>query len=179
MSTRTEPFEVLIPTPDGQDVAERVSIDVVHEWDDEIGEWLLTPESLKLIDDTKARHMGLLLPEELKALRERLGMTQHEIAELLEIGEKSWSRWESGRHRPSRSMNLLLRALAERRLDTVFLRGAPRRKPQWSAIATCGYGSLPGAMAVPQTAGCQHDRYAPKYSPEETEAAQQLEALAA
>jgi len=76
MKTKIEAFEVLIPTPDGNDISERVSIDVAQEWDEEIGEWLLTPESLRKIDDTKARRIGLLLPEELKALRERLSTTQ-------------------------------------------------------------------------------------------------------
>ena len=178
MKTKTEPFEVLIPTPDGKQVAERVPIEVVHEWDEEIGEWLLSPESLKLIEDTKARHMGLLLPEELQALRERLDMTQSEIANLLEIGEKSWSRWESGRHRPSRSMNLLIKALDKGRLDVPFLAGATQFTPQWSFINTCR-GTHKAGMVVPRTPGCAYDQYAPKYSEDEIEAESQFKVLAA
>ena len=43
------------------------------------------------------------------------------MAELLQIGEKSYSRWETGRERPSRSMNILLAALADGRIDVAYL----------------------------------------------------------
>ena len=58
MKTQIVPFNVLIPTEDGKSVKESVVIDVVQEWDEEIGEWLLAPESLKEIEDMKARRMG-------------------------------------------------------------------------------------------------------------------------
>ncbi|NQT94694.1 MAG: helix-turn-helix domain-containing protein [Lentisphaerae bacterium] len=178
MRTKTEPFEVLIPTPDGKEIAERVAIEVIHEWDEDVGEWLLTPESLKKIDDTKARHLGLLLPEEIRALRERLGLTQDQIASLLEIGEKSWSRWENGRHRPSRSVNLLLRALDSGRLDAAFLRDATGRKPQWSVIGQ-SWGEDRRKAVAGHASGCPHDRYAPNYSADQEASVDELKVLAA
>lgn len=42
---RLRPFEVTIPTPDGLAVAERIPIEVPMEWDEDIGEWTLTPEA--------------------------------------------------------------------------------------------------------------------------------------
>ena len=39
------------------------------EWDVEIQEWLMTDEGLQKVEETKARHMGLMLPSEIHALR--------------------------------------------------------------------------------------------------------------
>jgi len=177
MKTKTAPFEVLIPTPDGKDIAERVTIEVIHEWDEEFGEWLLAPESLQKIDDTKARCMGLLLPAELRAIRERLGLTQKQIADQLKIGEKSWSRWESGRHRQSQSMNLLVRALAAGRLDLEFSRGVPQRKPEWSGIVPSCKQQANKKRAA-HSAGCPYDRIAPEYAVNQQQADTYLEVAA-
>ena len=108
---KLRPFEVTIPTPDGTAVADRIKIDVPMKWDEDIHDWTLTPEAESLIETTKARHMGLLLPEQLRALRVRLGLTQKAIGDLFQLGAKSWTRWESGAQRPSRSINLLLRSV--------------------------------------------------------------------
>ena len=150
---------------------------MVSEWDEEISEWLLTPESLQQIDDTKARRMGLLLPAELKALRERLCLSQSQIADMLEIGEKSWSRWESGRHRPSRSMNLLIKTLDAGVLETI--RERPERKQQeWSFLHLC-LGQHKSRPTLGQTIECQADIYAPSYAADEDVYEEELEALVA
>jgi DNA-binding transcriptional regulator YiaG len=81
------------------------------EWDAELKVWLLSAEAEAMVENTKARYLGLLLPHELHELRQRLGLTQRQIGDLLQIGSKSWTRWETGRQRPSRSLNLLLRAV--------------------------------------------------------------------
>lgn len=124
--------EVVIPTADGASVAERIPIKVPMLWDHELNEWLITPEAEELIETTKARHMGLLLPSELKALRERLGLSQQAIGELLQIGAKSWTRWESGGQRPSRSINLLLRALDSGMVSPHQLREINSSRADWS-----------------------------------------------
>ena len=121
----------MVPNLDDTAVAERVKVSVPLKWDEEIQEWLLTPEAHQIIEDTKARHMGLLLPAQFRELRERYGFTQKEMGELLQVGEKSWTRWESGRHRPSRSINLLVRALYEGGLSIDYLlkrAGKPTRE---------------------------------------------------
>ncbi|MGO9001936.1 MAG: helix-turn-helix domain-containing protein [Limisphaerales bacterium] len=121
MKTKTEEFEILIPNLDGTDIAERVKVPVTLEWDEEVKQWLLTPEAHQIIEDTKARRIGLLLPAQLKELRDRYDYTQKEMGELFQVGEKSWTRWESGRHRPSRSINLLIRALYEGQISINYL----------------------------------------------------------
>jgi transcriptional regulator with XRE-family HTH domain len=118
----TTEIEVPIPTLDGKTVAriEKVKVQALRNPKD--GEIYLDGEALQLLDDVKARHMGLMLPAELKGLRETLGLTQKQISVLLQIGEKTWTRWETGRERPSRSMNLLLYCLWDRRIDVRYLK---------------------------------------------------------
>ena len=62
-------------------------------------------------------------------------MTQPQISELLQIGEKTWTRWETGRERPSRSINVLLFALNDGKLDAAYLRSVARRRNDWASQA--------------------------------------------
>ncbi len=131
MKTKQEQFEVLIPNRDGTAVAEKVPVTITLEWDEEVKEWLVTPDSHQLIEDTKARHMGLLLPAQFVELRKRHGYSQKEMGELFQAGGKSWTRWESGKHRPSRMVNLLIRALYEGEISINYLlkrAGKPERQ---------------------------------------------------
>ena len=132
--TELRDFEVVIPTSDGLGVAERIPIQIPMEWDPELREWLITPEAEELLEDTKARHMGLVLPDDLRALRNLLDLTQSEMGELLCIGEKTWTRWETGRHRPSQSMNLLLRAVQTNLLSVYDLRWLRESRIDWSSV---------------------------------------------
>lgn len=134
MKIETRSFDVSIPTLDGKEVSELVTIQIPMEWDEEIGEWLMTDEGLQQVEETKARHMGLLIPSEMRALRNRLELTQKQIGELLQIGEKTWTRWENGRGRPSRSVNLLLRALHDRELTVEFLHRASDLRQTWRKV---------------------------------------------
>jgi transcriptional regulator with XRE-family HTH domain len=121
MKTKNQEFEVLVPAIDGNAVAEKVKVMIPLKWDDEVKEWLLTPEAHQIIEDTKARHLGLLLPAQFKELRERYGFSQKEMGELFQVGEKSWTRWETGKHRPSRSSNLPIRALYDGEISINYL----------------------------------------------------------
>jgi DNA-binding transcriptional regulator YiaG len=119
---RTTRFLVQIPNLDGDGIAETVAVDVQCFTDPETGEDVLTSDSIELIDRTKARRMGLILPDELKSLRERLDLSQDEISDLLQIGAKTYTRWESGRARPSRSLNVMLCALRDGVITVEYLR---------------------------------------------------------
>jgi len=126
-------FEVTIPTSDGTAIAERIPVKVPMEWDPVLQEWLLTKDAEDMVEATKARHMGLMTPEELVALRKRLGTTQSQIGNLLKIGEKTWCRWESGRQRVSQSMNLWLRALQVGMVSAQDLNWLNQPRIDWSA----------------------------------------------
>ena len=135
MNIEQRDFEVSIPTADGEAIAELVKIQIPMEWDAELEEWLMTEEGLKQVEDTKARHMGLMLPQQLKSLREKLGLTQKQISDVLQIGEKTWSPWENGRLRPSRSMNLLQRALDDGKITVDYLKAVSQPLLSWKPDA--------------------------------------------
>jgi DNA-binding transcriptional regulator YiaG len=132
-------IEVLIPSTDGRSVIEKIMVPVPMIWNEDLGEFLLTPEAHEIIESTKARYMGLLLPNQLLELRERLSLTQREIGQLLQIGEKSWSRWEGGKQRPSRSANLLLRALYDGQISVEYLAHISGIHPAWNKIIRCKF----------------------------------------
>lgn len=143
MKTKFQDFEVRIPNLEGEGIAETVTVKVPLEWDEELKQWLLTHKGNQIIEDTKARHMGLLLPHEFKELRDRYGCTQREMGELFQVGEKSWTRWESGRQRPSRSMSLLVRALYDGAISLTYLRvraGKEAEDPLQSLVGKLGTG---------------------------------------
>lgn len=59
------------------------------------------------------RKYGLLSSVDIRAVRERLGLTQSELARLLRLGKNTLSRWEAGRNVQSASMDLLLRLIRD------------------------------------------------------------------
>ena len=124
---------VQIPSTDGESVAETILVEVPAWTNPKTGEVFLDGTAREKMERIKARHMGLVSNEELKVLRNRLGLTQKQISELLQIGEKTYTRWESGRERPSRSLNLLLCALRDGRVDVNYLHTlrTPGWKPVW------------------------------------------------
>lgn len=105
------PVSVSIPMPDGERVAEHIEVRVPMRWDARLGEWLMDADAMAEVEAARYRHLGLMLPTEMRALRERLGLTQKQMSTLLRMGEKSWTRWETGIQRPSQSINLLLKLL--------------------------------------------------------------------
>jgi len=50
----------------------------------------------ELRHDAVCRHFNLLTPKEIEAIRDRHGLTQHELAKISRIGRASLARWESG-----------------------------------------------------------------------------------
>jgi len=56
---------------------------------------------------------GLLSADEIRAIRERFGLTQGELARLLHLGANTISRWEAGRNAQTEAMEMLLRLLRD------------------------------------------------------------------
>lgn len=56
---------------------------------------------------------GLLSAGEIRALRERFGLTQVDLAALLHLGQNTVSRWEAGRNVQTGAMDVLLRLLRD------------------------------------------------------------------
>lgn len=55
----------------------------------------------------------LLSADEIRALRERFGLTQVDLARLLRLGGNTISRWEAGRNVQTGAMDMLLRLLRD------------------------------------------------------------------
>jgi DNA-binding transcriptional regulator YiaG len=139
MKTKLTDFTLQIPDAEGK-IVRRVKVKVPVEWDEAIGEWMMTPEALRMVEDAKAREMGLIMPDEMKALRKSFGLTQAQMGALFQVGGKSWTRWESGKYRASRVISLLIRAVADGHLSADYLRGKPIEAPVSKRGAR---GSLP------------------------------------
>jgi putative zinc finger/helix-turn-helix YgiT family protein len=89
---------------------------------------ILDDAALRRIGDETSRQLGLLTPAEIRENRERLGLNQQELQELLGLGGNSLSRWENGRVYQSRSMDTLLRLVFNSRDALDVLRSLPRER---------------------------------------------------
>lgn len=120
--TETVDFDIYLPgTPEkAPEFVETIQVEVYQS----CGESMLTTESSKLIERTRARHMGLLHGSDIKTLRLQLGLSQDQFSALLECGKKSLSRWENGRGFPSGIVNKLLRLLEDGAITVDDLRHA-------------------------------------------------------
>lgn len=82
---------------------------------DHCGQDSLTPEQARMYSRTVKnevrKKLGLLPPEQIVAIRERAGLTQEELEELLGQGPKVVTRWESGRVIQGRSADTVLRLI--------------------------------------------------------------------
>lgn len=67
----------------------------------------------KAINHLKAEAEHLLLPDEIRAIRKKLKLTQVQAGTLLGGGKKAFQKYESGEILPSRAISNLLRVLAE------------------------------------------------------------------
>ena len=130
---RKVPFDVYLPaTADEAPVfAETIEVEVYENF----GQDFLTPESSELIERTRARHLGFLHGKDIRELRKRLNLTQDELSALLDCGEKSLSRWESGRGLPSGIVNKLLRLLDEGYLSPASLAAVSGPRPSPTTLA--------------------------------------------
>jgi len=120
LTTSREP--VHIPNATGDGIAETIWKEVPAWKDPESGEIFLDGEAREMLDSVKARYLGILAPHQVRTMRNAIGMTQKDMAKLFQLGEKSWTRWETGAERPSRSMNVLLCAVYDGELDVDYLR---------------------------------------------------------
>ncbi len=123
-------FEVQIPNLEVDGIAEVRKIKVPARRA-KGGEWILTNEALDQIEQTQARYMGLMTPQEIKELRARVQFTQREMSELIQAGEKSYTRWETGKVRLSRLVNIILCAIRDGFLPLPYLQTLYKEGSDW------------------------------------------------
>ncbi|CAN5272591.1 hypothetical protein BH23VER1_BH23VER1_29940 [soil metagenome] len=110
MKTTTRPFDIRILGDDGRLLTvETIQVEVYQNF----GEEILTPESTMNIERVRARHMGIMHGDAIRAMRQRLGLSQKQLTDLIGCGDKSLSRWENGHAYPTGPINTLLRLLDE------------------------------------------------------------------
>ncbi len=68
------------------------------------------------------RQHGLLSAEEIRAIRERFGLSQSVFAGLLRLGSNTISRWESGRKVQTAALDVLLRLVRDQPGNLDYLR---------------------------------------------------------
>ncbi|MGI9077185.1 MAG: type II TA system antitoxin MqsA family protein [Gemmatimonadaceae bacterium] len=109
-----------------------VAVDFTHRKCDTCGEVFHRPEELRELRReaaAKLRHEdGLLSPDELRALRASLGISQATQDLLIHAGRKTTARWEAGTVCQSGAADTLLRVLREVPQAVAFLgqlRGIP------------------------------------------------------
>lgn len=80
-------------------------------WDecDNCHERFLPSDITAALDQLRYDRLGLLRPEEIRAVRARAGLSQTDMALFVGVGEKTYSRWESGRSLQNRSNDNLIR----------------------------------------------------------------------
>jgi len=77
----------------------------------ECGEKILSADLEAKLEKERYKRLGLLLPEEIKEIRKRAGLSQTEIAKVLGVGEKTYTRWESGCSLQNKSSDNLIRLM--------------------------------------------------------------------
>lgn len=75
------------------------------------GEEILPDELTKAIEEEQYRRLGLLTPSEIRQVRRKTGLSAVDMANLLGVGEKSYTRWENGRSIQNKSNDTLIRLL--------------------------------------------------------------------
>ncbi len=64
----------------------------------------------------------LLSADEIRAIRDRFGLTQEDLAQLLRLGANTISRWESGRNVQTAAMDILLKLIRDLPGSVEYLR---------------------------------------------------------
>lgn len=120
----------------------------------ECGEEELPPELIARIEAERYRLEGLLSPAALKQVRARVGLSQREMAKLLGVGEKTYTRWELGLSSQTKSMDNLIR-LADQHPE-VLLEIEARRNPERGTEIRDYFASLAEAKSGAANALAAH-----------------------
>jgi len=88
----------------------QITIPALHVFRcDRCGSIVLDDEANKKVSEALRQAAGLLSPEQVRRGREKLGLTQKQLAQVLQVHEATLSRWETGGQLQQRSMDRLMR----------------------------------------------------------------------
>jgi len=140
--------------PQGSPLASSAFSDATWLVCGECGEEELPPELIARIEAERYRLEGLLSPAALKQVRARVGLSQRDMAKLLGVGEKTYTRWELGLSSQTKSMDNLIR-LADQHPE-VLLEIEARRNPERAARVREYFAGLAEAKAPAASALAAH-----------------------
>lgn len=97
---------------------ERVRVKSMPHWKcPKCGESMFSvKDALQHMPEAIAAYRGkydLLSADEIRGIRDKFGLTQAELSDLLQLGANTISRWESGRNVQSAAMDKLLRIIRD------------------------------------------------------------------
>ena len=75
------------------------------------GEDFIGDELSQAISATRYQRLGLLTPDQIREVREKTGLSAVEMSQLLNAGEKSFTRWENGKSIQNKSTDTLIRLI--------------------------------------------------------------------
>ncbi len=116
LQKKTGTFHFDIPDDGTNPDAREFEVDIPNaEWDEcgSCGEIILSHDLQKRIQRWQYTRQGMLTPEELKAIRERFGLSQVEMGRRLGVGDKSYSRWENSLSMQTKAIDNLVRMFAK------------------------------------------------------------------
>jgi putative zinc finger/helix-turn-helix YgiT family protein len=93
------------------------------------GEVFLDDDATQKIEAARLQAMRRLAPAEIKGFREKLGKTQTEMAQLLGLGAKTYTRWESGAYIQNAASDRYLRLLMASTANIEILEQLARQEP--------------------------------------------------
>jgi len=110
----------------------RATFDMPGWYCDASGESIHTGEDMKVSDRAlnrlKAATEGLPLPEEIKRIRTKLGLTQEQAGELIGGGPRAFQKYEAGDLLPSRAIGSALALLDHDPTGLAVLHARPHDK---------------------------------------------------
>jgi len=119
------------------------------------GEQMIPAELNRRIEELSIQRQGLLLPAKIKSIREKLGLTQTAMAERLGVGEKTYTRWESGRSIQNKSSDNLIRLMD--RAPEQFAAIEAQRSPERSMMISDYFSKLGQYEGQSQLAMAAHN----------------------
>jgi len=94
------------------------------------------------------RHLGVLTPKEIVALRKQYGMTRAEFAEVTRIGEASLARWESGQIIQNGANDQLLYLLCNSANMEMLALRVKGPEYEWSALSIAVENRFPALTDI-------------------------------
>jgi HTH-type transcriptional regulator/antitoxin MqsA len=118
-----------------------ITIDMPGWYSDASDEAIHTGEDMKVSDRAlnrlKAREQGLPMPEEIRRVRDKLGLSQEAAGELIGGGPRAFQKYEAGDLLPSRAISSALALLDH---DPLSLSVLKNRQPAGSATRLSNSG---------------------------------------